>query len=200
MSTIVDQFLKGLKERLPEEDNEDLSYAVGATDEEIARLKERYPQTPDSLVYLLKQINGTYHQQYGDRKIAVLMLGSDVGEYPYYLKSVDQILKEKMYNESIRERYDTYFDEISELVGEGIDPDVPVQSWLHFSDCMNNGGTSSLYIDFNPAPGGTPGQIVRFLHDPDSYKVIAPSFDQYLQDLVDKDYDFILEEDEDDFY
>jgi cell wall assembly regulator SMI1 len=59
---------------------------------------------------------------------------------------------------------------------------------------MNNGETSRLYIDFNPAPGGTVGQVMRFLHDPDSYKVIAQSLDQYLQQLIEDDYSFIYED------
>lgn len=199
MSTIVDQFLKGLKERLPEEDQEQLSYTSGATDQQIVQLKAHYPQCPDSLVYLLSQINGTYWQKYGDKTVSVLMLGSDVGEYPYYLKSVEQIIEEKKYDESIRERYGEYMDEDPELLGAGIDPDLPMSAWLCFSDCMNNGGTSQLYIDFNPAPGGKHGQVVRYLHDPDSYLVIAGSFDEYLQKLIDDDYAFITEEDEDDY-
>jgi cell wall assembly regulator SMI1 len=60
---------------------------------------------------------------------------------------------------------------------------------------MNNGGTSMLYLDFDPAPGGTVGQVVRYLHDPDSYVVIAPSFDAYLQQLIDGGYAFIRHED-----
>ena len=61
---------------------------------------------------------------------------------------------------------------------------------------MNNGGTSQPYIDFDPAPGGTVGQLVRYLHDPDSYEVIAAGFDDYLQRLIDDDYAFIQEADE----
>ena len=57
---------------------------------------------------------------------------------------------------------------------------------------MNNGGTSSLFLDFNPTSEGKVGQVVRFLHDPDSFKVIADSFDEYLQKLMNKDYDFIV--------
>jgi len=53
--------------------------------------------------------------------------------------------------------------------------------WLHFSDCMNNGGTSQLFIDFSPSEKGTKGQIVRFLHDPDEFSVIADSFEEYLK-------------------
>ena len=63
--------------------------------------------------------------------------------------------------------------------------------WLNFSDCMNNGGTSSLYIDFTPSGSGKNGQIVRYLHDPDEFAVIADSFDDYLNMLMDHGYDFI---------
>lgn len=35
---------------------------------------------------------------------------------------------------------------------------------------------------------------MRFLHDPDSYKVIAQSFDHYLQQLIDDNYSFIYED------
>ncbi|HEV9036131.1 MAG TPA: hypothetical protein VGQ51_05905 [Puia sp.] len=66
---------------------------------------------------------------------------------------------------------------MAELVGKGIDPNLPLSIWLCFSDCMNNRGTSSLFIDFDPTPEGTVGQIVRFLHDPDSFRVIADSFE-----------------------
>ncbi|WP_172794987.1 SMI1/KNR4 family protein, partial [Bacillus cereus] len=53
---------------------------------------------------------------------------------------------------------------------------------------------SKLYIDFNPSDEGVCGQIIRFLHDPDEYKVIANSFDEYLQDLIDGNFDFLDEE------
>ncbi len=59
---------------------------------------------------------------------------------------------------------------------------------------MNNGGTSRLYIDFNPTDEGVHGQIVRFLHDPDEYVVIANSFDEYLQGLIDSGFIFLNEE------
>lgn len=67
-------------------------------------------------------------------------------------------------------------------------------TYIHFSDCMNNGGTSRLYIDFNPSDKGVCGQIIRFVHDPDQYKVIANSFDEYLQQLLDGDFIFLDKE------
>lgn len=56
---------------------------------------------------------------------------------------------------------------------------------------MNNGGTSSLYIDFAPSESGKKGQIVRYLHDPDELKVIADSFDEFLDMLMERDFAFI---------
>jgi len=76
---------------------------------------------------------------------------------------VEQILTDNPYTQSIQQIYAKYFDEWPELVGKGIDPNLPLSIWLCFSDCMNNRGTSSLFIDFDPTPEGTVGQIVRFL-------------------------------------
>lgn len=195
-NAIVDQYLKGLKERLSKEDKDQLSYTSGASSKQLDLLKERFPDCPDGLIYLLSQINGTYWQSYGDKEVSILVLGSDVFEYPYYLKSVEQILEPPLYDRSINQIYKEYLSEMPDLIGEGIDPDVNIGQWLCFSDCMNNGGTSQLYIDFDPGPGGTKGQIVRYLHDPDSFKVIARNFDEYLQKLMEYDYNFIIPEEE----
>ncbi len=71
--------------------------------------------------------------------------------------------------------------------------------WLHFSDCMNNGGTSQLFLDFSPSAKGKKGQVVRFVHDPDGLVVIADSFDEYLEMLMEYEYDFITEDIVEDF-
>ncbi|MEX5669828.1 SMI1/KNR4 family protein, partial [Pseudomonas neuropathica] len=80
--------------------------------------------------------------------------GSDVFEYPYYLRSVEQIFEDAHADtESIAQIYEGYLDEEPDLIGPGIDSTLPMNKRLCFSHCMNNGGTSRLYIDFNPAPG-----------------------------------------------
>lgn len=193
-SNIIKKFLDGLKARLSVDDKRSLSYATGASAEQLAQLKKFYPGCPQSLLELLSHINGTYWQRYGEHEITVLMLGSDVFQYPYYLRSVEQILKRNKYSSSINEIYGDYIDDALELLDEAIDPDINNDAWLCFSHCMNNGGTSRLYIDFNPTNAGKQGQIIRYLHDPDSYKVIAGSFDEYLQTLIDHDYAFLLKE------
>lgn len=84
--------------------------------------------------------------------------------------------------------------EMKVRIDEKITDRTDALCWLHFSDCMNNGGTSQLFIDFSPSARGTKGQIVRYLHDPDEFVVIADSFDDYLQVVMGHKYDFIADD------
>ena len=190
--SLVDTYLAGLRQVLPAENLDQLKLAHGASATDLQQLTEQYPLCPASLLQLLSQIDGTHFRDYHDGTVMVLMLGSDVFEYPYYLRSVRQILEgAHVHTRSIAQIYEGYLDQEPDLIDPLIDSTLPMNKRLCFSHCMNNGGTSRLYIDFNPAPGGTVGQVMRFLHDPDSYKVIAQSFDYYLQQLIDDHYSFI---------
>ena len=53
---------------------------------------------------------------------------------------------------------------------------------------------SSLFIDYTPSESGKKGQIIRFLHDPDRLDVIADSFDDYLNMLMQMNYAFVQSE------
>lgn len=193
--SLVNDYLAGLQQVLPAEELDQLKLAQGATQADLQRLLARYPLCPASLLELLGRLDGTHFRRYPDGIVTVLMLGSDVFEYPYYLSSVEQILEEAdTHPRSIAQIYAGYLDDEPELVGAGVDLHLPMDKRLCFSHCMNNGGSSKLYIDFDPAPGGTPGQIVRYLHDPDSFEVIATSFDAYLQGLMDDGYSFYFED------
>ncbi|WP_088101576.1 SMI1/KNR4 family protein [Xanthomonas retroflexus] len=192
---LVDRFLSGLIPRLPEEDAPQWAWTEGASEADLQRLRAQWPQVPDSLVELLSRVDGTHFRDYPKGEVCVLVLGSDVGDYPYYLRSIAQIFEDQQqWDDSIRSIYEEWLEEEPEILGAGIDADLPMSRRLCFSHCMNNGGTSMLYLDFDPAPGGSVGQVVRYLHDPDSYAVIAPSFDAYLQQLIDRDYSFLDEE------
>ncbi|EZP45895.1 Cell wall assembly/cell proliferation coordinating protein, KNR4-like protein [Stenotrophomonas sp. RIT309] len=191
---LVDRFLSGLIPRLPEDDAPQWAWTEGASEADLQRLRAQWPQVPDSLVELLSRVDGTHFRDYPKGEVCVLMLGSDVGDYPYYLRSIAQIFEDQQqWDDSIRSIYEEWLEEEPEILGAGIDADLPMGRRLCFSHCMNNGGTSMLYLDFDPAPGGSVGQVVRYLHDPDSYAVIAPSFDAYLQQLIDRDYSFLDE-------
>ena len=163
----------------------------GISKENLNKLKQMYPDIPNSLVKLLKFADGTYHRTYGTDKICLYFLGSDLEEYPYYLLSSERIINNK------NMAYEYYKEYIDRNYGEEIYVDDKIISdskkiyWLHFSDCMNNGGTSKLFIDFSPSDIGIKGQIIRVLHDSDEIRVIANSFDEYLQMLIDNNLNFI---------
>jgi hypothetical protein len=173
----------------------------GASKEDILKIKAEYPSAPDSLFDLLEYVDGTYHREYQGKEIAFYFLGSDVDEYdlPYYLLSSEQILEEAKLRAEYSYGLDEHLDWVNEhgyyeLYDDKLTDDPDKARWLCFSHCMNNGGFSVLYIDFSPSEKGKVGQVVRFLHDPDQYKVIADSFDDYLEMLMDNDYRFISED------
>lgn len=189
---LVNQFLNGVRSALPADELEELNKASGATEEDIATLKSKYPDCPESLISLLESIDGTYWRKYGDSEIAVCILGSGEEDdtYPYYLMSAIQML------ESSKEEEDVSY--LLEYDEEAVDPKMNQDAlllgkYIHFSDCMNNGGTSRLYIDFNPTEKGVSGQIIRYIHDPDEYEVVADSFDEYLQNLIDGGFIYLEE-------
>ncbi|MEK5231958.1 SMI1/KNR4 family protein [Lysinibacillus sp. FSL K6-0232] len=182
-------YFQQLQQHLPEEEQLQLQRALGATAQQLQSLLAIFPNCPQSLLELLQDVNGTYYCKHGDETLCVLVLGSDLGDYPYYLKSVEQIVADyHNEHESIAERYQDYLEYVE--VDDKIAMDVPLNKRLCFADCMNNGGTSSLYIDFSPNKGGQMGQVIRYVHDPDSFEVIASSFEEYLQQLMAEDYEF----------
>ena len=192
---IVDHYLAGVLKALPPEPLAELALASGASAAQLASLRQTYRLCPDSLLRLLGKYNGTYYQEYAGGTVLVYMLGSDVFEYPYYLSSVEQILADGQANQrSIADIYGHYLEEDPGIVDARIDAAIKQGQRLCFSHCMNNGGSSRLYIDFTPTTSGKVGQVVRFLHDPDNYQVIADSFEAYLQMLIDGDYAFLTDE------
>lgn len=198
MNTVIEKYINGLKKAYLENNGqEDWEYFEkvihGSEKVNIDRLKQIYPDIPDTLIDLLEYVDGTYWRKYGNEEISFFILGSDVNEYPYYLLSSKEIVE----NQS---KAKEYYSDYIERKYEGVDIDEKITNnsevvkWLHFSDCMNNGGTSQLFIDFSPSEKGKKGQIVRFLHDPDEFKVIADSFNEYLEKLINNDYNFINED------
>lgn len=168
------------------------SISHGFTSYDKEKLIQEYPEIPESLLEILGKIDGTYSRKYGEEKIRYYFFGSDVddGEYPYYLLSASQILETK-------DKPKIFFDyfinrEFEDIpVSEEITNDINNIKWLHFADCMNNGGSSKLYIDFSPSNKGKNGQIIRMLHDSDSLEVIADSFDEFLDMIINDNFKFI---------
>ena len=191
-------YLGGLKMAYLREGGQELwghfsSVAQGASQEDIDWLLRFYPDAPESLIELLRLVDGTYHRVYGQERVHFYALGSDVEEYPYYLLSAKQMVDTK---DQFRQWGDCLInrEDEDEVVDEGVCDDMDKLNFLHFSDCCNNGGTSQLFIDFSPSAKGKKGQVLRYLHDPDELVVVADSFDEYLEMLMDNEYDFVNED------
>ncbi len=175
----------------------------GISKENKEDLIKVFPDIPESLIGLLKIVDGTYWRKYVRKEIAFYILASDVddGEYPYYLYSSRQMIdqKEASYSDDFADLFSDYLADMENEYGLFVDEKIRMDGspllWLCFSDCMNNGGTSSIYIDFTPSEKGVKGQIIRYLHDPDELRVIADSFDEYLEKIIENKYAFIREED-----
>lgn len=191
-------YYDGLKDAYYQMDGQEVwdefaGLAQGASQKDIDRLLKLYPDAPESLIELLKLVDGTYYREYPKGKVLLYFLGSDYEGYPYYLLSARQIMETKDdfagWGDYLINRE---YDDIS--VDEGICDDMDKLNFLHFSDCCNNGGTSQLFLDFSPSAKGKKGQVLRYLHDPDELVVVADSFDDYLQLLIDQGYAFIDED------
>ncbi|QXP59979.1 SMI1/KNR4 family protein [Olleya sp. HaHaR_3_96] len=198
MDTIADKYISGLKRAYYNAKGKDIwdhfeNIKHGASQEDLDKLKAACPNISNALINLLQYVDGTYWRTYGDEDIAFTLLGSDLSKRRYYLLSSQQILENQ---DDAPYNYQDYLD--GEYDGVDIDEKILKNAkdlnWLHFSDCTNNGGTSQLYIDYSPSEKGTIGQVVRFLHDPNEFEVIANSFDAYLQMLIDYEFHFIRED------
>ena len=211
MASIAQQYIEGLKNAYIHAGDlsaeewihfESVKQGIRAADE--MTLLEKYPAIPASLVELLEFADGTYWRKYGEEKIAFYFLGSDVDEggYPYYLYSAEQLIEDNDsdYGDNFADLFYWYREETEKEGGSDLFVDPRIRQdgsrceWLCFSDCMNNSGTSSLFIDFSPAESGKKGQIIRFLHDPDRLDVIADSFDDYLKMIMQMNYAFVQPE------
>ena len=77
--------------------NQLMNIKVGITDIEKKKLIEIFPNIPKSLLDILSIVDGTYYREYKNEEVLYYFFGSDVdnGEYPYYLFSYEDIIKNK---------------------------------------------------------------------------------------------------------
>lgn len=204
--TIAQKYLEEIKKTyqkmgLEKEWNDFTDIAEGISDDDRKELLEKCPEIPSSLMEILEVIDGTYFREYRGKKVTQFFFGSDVddGEYPYYLFSARNIIENKDCAPNFADLIYYALEEPDEDYGPFLDDriltDAEQLKWICFSDCMNNGGTSSLFIDLTPSEKGKKGQIIRYLHDPDELMVIADSFDEYLEMLMKNGMKFLHEDD-----
>jgi hypothetical protein len=201
--TIVEKYIQGLKKAYYDNGLNNLwedfeTYKRGASKEDIAKLKEIHPDTPHSLICLLEYANGTYIiKKKGDNEdddFEVPILSSEWALCNHYLFSTDEMISWGKANPAS--------DFLKIAIEENWDADPQITreaesaSWLWFA-VGRSGDNERLYIDFTPSETGTKGQVVAYISDPDDLTVVADSFDIYLEKLMEREYDFVEEIEED---
>lgn len=194
MKNICNEYINGLDKKYRNSDeileikyNAFVENKKGISNEELDDLIKVFPDIPKSLLELLKYSNGT-----NTNETDIYFFQSDVedGKYPYYLINSSEMIEAK---DDAKKYYSDFIErDLEDIeIDDKITNDINNVKWLLFSNCMNNGGTSQLFIDFTPSKNGKVGQIIRYLHDPDSIVVIADSFDEFLEQIINSNYKFI---------
>ncbi|MDR2869260.1 MAG: SMI1/KNR4 family protein [Deferribacteraceae bacterium] len=192
---LVDSYLKGFfvamakcEYAMAKDNLAALKMAGGASDADIARLKQAYPDCPQALIELLKRIDGSYFREYNGHEVWAPLMGDGVA-----LLSVEQIIENKAETRSIAAVYHLHDAGHAELqpwqVDDRINIDTPIGWRLHFTDSDNDG----FCIDFDPCTNGVKGQILdnEFILLDKKIRVVANNFEEYLQNLIDSNYAFI---------
>lgn len=185
----IDTYIEGVNSKYHESEKKILESIESASEKEINFLASAYPNMPIELIELLKRINGS-------RSLPFFPTDSE-DSIAYDFCSIERMLAHAQHDTSWINLYwdeDSEFDkedilDDDELFAEEINPEALCKDWLLFAD----NGNSRLFIDFNPSDDGTMGQVVRYIHDPDMYDVVADNFSTYLQMIIDSDFEYLIE-------
>ncbi len=158
------------------EEYENFKKIEGTAGSELSSLEKKYDiELPEDFKEFYKYKNGSgYHFH--------ILYPNCGGEHvePFYLFSIDKIIKEKdcCYNEDelMSDYYDE--DEISKLDNR-IKPFLRNKKWIPFAALA--GGSLNLLLDYDPIDKGKKRQIIAYIHDPDFAYYVADAFTEMLE-------------------
>ena len=133
---------------------------------------------PDSFKDLLETFNGedglTWLALFGDGN-QLLSCRDIIDQY-----KLEQDIGQQMFNpemENIEFWRDRVVENIISVKG-AVKPLLRHQKWIPIT-CMN--GDVFIYLDFDPAPGGHIGQVIKVDTEACSYQVLANSFAEFME-------------------
>ncbi|MGX7087809.1 hypothetical protein ACWOB5_07055 [Gemelliphila palaticanis] len=157
----------------------------GASEEDIHTLLKEYPSIPESLIELLKIIDGTLDTRHENRLINFPMFTTEEAGIPLNLLSAKQIISNKeLSKKPIINRITNLGVEIDEFISN----DIENINVLPLAYCESKYGICELYIDFNPSSKGNYGQLIVYVENLNSYLTISKSFDEFLLDILNNDF------------
>lgn len=193
MGTFVDNYVQGLFNSYNERNKECFKLITPASDEKINLLRSIYPNIPSELISLLNIVNGShYSPEKYIRGLDFFQLYPDTDQTRYSFCTIEEMLAYEA--EGDYSWLSLCWDEAStwnkedvmEMFDEDVNPEALIRERILFAET----DYSQLYIDFNPSEFGTMGQIVAYIHDPDSYFKIAESFSEFLKSHIDSNFEF----------
>ncbi len=194
MNTLVDNYFQGLKEVYKEKKGDDIKFITHATEDEIDLIKKNYPGVPNEFVDFLKRTDGKISEEnYAYRPT---MFSIHEGNLTYHMCSINKMLEHAQYkDQTLAELYPWFLEkdvDDCESATPEMDLYIPIGDRLLFASC----DYSELYIDLKPSPLGKVGQIIRYLHDPDSYSFVCNSFSELLKESIDTNFEYFFDEHE----
>jgi molybdopterin molybdotransferase len=102
---------------------------------------------------------------------------------PWELTSLDKMIREWKVWQTLRD--DGTLDKL--LQGEPRNPKTKY-AWVHakwIPICVNGGG-DSYFLDLDPGPTGTLGQIIKHSHEIGTEKIVAPNYTKWLEAIAKK--------------
>ncbi|MFN8256973.1 MAG: SMI1/KNR4 family protein [Bacteroidales bacterium] len=140
----------------------------GATNEEFEELEEHInKKLPDSFKSFYRIHNGQIPMSEG-------LIDTEE------LLSIERIMEEWEVWKELDEK--GVFDDSVSNPDKGIREDWWNPLWIPIT---YDGSGNHYCLDLNPDEGGKKGQIIRIWHDSDERELIAPSFEQWMNDFAD---------------
>lgn len=175
MPSLTSRFDQALRQGLAPWDAAAYAELPGASEQDVGNVLRDYPNAPVDLIELLRLKNGT------PPHVRILGWRNNQVWERYCLNNCDEITANASRNASRRSIIDVSQKIEPELFDTRIDMTMPLFRRLFFaSDLLSH----ELYVDFDPAPGGTPGQVLRFSQVTGRWDVISPGFAEFLLDVT----------------
>lgn len=202
MSTLICSYIQGLLNSYNDLDKEHFKLIKPASNEKIDLLRSLYPNIPNELIGLLNIVNGSKLTVTGYcSSLDFFQLYPDTDDDTRYMFcTIEEMLEHEAEGDyswiSLFSEETSDWDEhdLQEIFSDEVNPHTLVRERILFA--VND--YSQLYIDFNPSEHGKVGQIVAYMHDPESYFQIAESFSDFMQSHIDSNFEcFNYEETED---
>lgn len=152
----------------------------GISSQEWMRLLQRYPDTPEGLIFLLNIVNGTYQQEYTSMKVTFPMFLYE--DKRFYLLSARQMLEFDLHGRDVMNMDILGPDTKSSQIRSS----SKQRNLCLFATTGEGEEASRLYLDYNPTKFGHVGQVLYYDGDTHRLEVLGASFSHALLEIMDE--------------